>query len=183
PACDGLGEKLHFDIQLIVPNPALSLKKGAIVPWAKSNPPSPYYMQVLGSLARQFEFSLDTLWQDLTEHHRDIILNGTQGLPVTLRFQDGRKSYEVKKPFEGVVGNLTRRMLQTESAWMQEELAKFQAAAPCEVCKGARLKPEALAVKIAGEDISIPVRSEEHTSELQSRENLVCRLPLEKKNK
>ena len=158
PACDGLGEKLHFDIQLIVPNPALSLKKGAIVPWAKSNPPSPYYMQVLGSLARQFEFSLDTPWQDLSEHHRDIILNGTQGLPVTLRFQDGRKSYEVKKPFEGVVGNLTRRMLQTESAWMQEELAKFQAAAPCEVCKGARLKPEALAVKIAGEDISIPVR-------------------------
>ncbi|MEP3226065.1 MAG: excinuclease ABC subunit UvrA [Parasphingorhabdus sp.] len=158
PACDGLGEKLHFDTQLVVPNPELSIKKGAVVPWAKSNPPSPYYMQVLGSLAKHFEFSLDTPWQDLSEHHRDIILNGTQGLPVTLRFQDGRKSYEVKKPFEGVVGNLTRRMLQTESAWMREELAKFQAAAPCEVCHGARLKPEALAVKIAGEDISIPTR-------------------------
>ncbi len=158
PACDGLGEKLHFDIQLVVPNPALSIKKGAVVPWAKSNPPSPYYMQVLGSLAKHFEFSLDTPWQDLSEHHRDIVLNGTQGLPVTLRFQDGRKSYEVKKPFEGVVGNLMRRMLQTESAWMREELAKFQAAAPCEVCHGARLKPEALAVKIAGEDISIPTR-------------------------
>lgn len=158
PACDGLGEKLHFDTQLVVPNPALSIKKGAVVPWAKSNPPSPYYMQVLGSLAKHFEFSLDTPWQDLSEHHRDIVLNGTQGLPVTLRFQDGRKSYEVKKPFEGVVGNLMRRMLQTESAWMREELAKFQAAAPCEVCHGARLKPEALAVKIAGEDISIPTR-------------------------
>ncbi len=158
PACDGLGEKLHFDTQLVVPNPELSIKKGAVVPWAKSNPPSPYYMQVLGSLAKHFEFSLDTPWQDLSEHHRDIILNGTQGLPVTLRFQDGRKSYEVKKPFEGVVGNLTRRMLQTESTWMREELAKFQAAAPCEVCHGARLKPEALAVKIAGEDISIPTR-------------------------
>ncbi len=158
PACDGLGEKQYFDPQLIVPNPALSLKEGAVVPWAKSNPPSPYYMQVLGSLARHFEFELDTPWNDLSEHHRDIILNGTQGLPVTLRFQDGRKSYEVKKPFEGVVGNLNRRMLQTESAWMQEELAKFQAAAPCEVCHGARLKPEALAVKIAGEDISIPTR-------------------------
>lgn len=158
PACDGLGEKLHFDTQLVVPNPALSIKKGAVVPWAKSNPPSPYYMQVLGSLAKHFEFSLDTPWQDLSEHHRDIVLNGTQGLPVTLRFQDGRKSYEVKKPFEGVVGNLMRRMLQTESAWMREELAKFQAAAPCETCHGARLKPEALAVKIAGEDISIPTR-------------------------
>ncbi|MEH6757288.1 MAG: excinuclease ABC subunit UvrA [Parasphingorhabdus sp.] len=158
PACDGLGEKLHFDTQLVVPNPALSIKKGAVVPWAKSNPPSPYYMQVLGSLAKHFEFSLDTPWQDLSEHHRDVVLNGTQGLPVTLRFQDGRKSYEVKKPFEGVVGNLSRRMLQTESAWMREELAKFQAAAPCEVCNGARLKPEALAVKIAGEDISISTR-------------------------
>lgn len=158
PACDGLGEKQYFDPQLIVPNPALSLKEGAVVPWAKSNPPSPYYMQVLGSIAKHFEFSLETPWRDLSEHHRDIILNGTQGLPVTLRFQDGRKSYEVKKPFEGVVGNLNRRMLQTESAWMQEELSKFQAAAPCEVCHGARLKPEALAVKIAGEDISISSR-------------------------
>ena len=158
PSCDGLGEKLHFDTQLIIPNPALSIKKGAVVPWAKSNPPSPYYMQVLGSLARHFEFDLDTPWNELSEHHRDVILNGTQGLPVTLRFQDGRKSYEVKKPFEGVVGNLKRRMLQTESAWMQEELAKFQAAAPCETCHGARLKPEALAVKIAGEDISISTR-------------------------
>ncbi|MEM8918153.1 MAG: excinuclease ABC subunit UvrA [Pseudomonadota bacterium] len=158
PACDGLGEKQYFDPQLIVPNPALSLKQGAVVPWAKSNPPSPYYMQVLGSLARHFEFDLETPWNELSEHHRDIILNGTQGLPVTLRFQDGRKSYEVKKPFEGVVGNLNRRMLQTESAWMREELAKFQAAAPCEVCHGARLKPEALAVKIAGEDISMPTR-------------------------
>jgi len=158
PACDGLGEKQYFDPQLIVPNPALSLKQGAVVPWAKSNPPSPYYMQVLGSIAKHFEFSLETPWNDLSEHHRDIILNGTQGLPITLRFQDGRKSYEVKKPFEGVVGNLNRRMLQTESAWMQEELSKFQAAAHCEVCGGARLKPEALAVKIAGEDISISSR-------------------------
>jgi len=158
PTCDGLGEKQYFDPQLIIPNPALSLKKGAVVPWAKSNPPSPYYMQVLGSLARHFEFSLDTPWQELSDHHRDVILNGTQGLPITLKFQDGRKSYEVKKPFEGVVGNLTRRMLQTDSAWMQEELSKFQAAAPCEICDGARLKPEARAVKIAGEDISIPTR-------------------------
>ncbi|MGB5484310.1 excinuclease ABC subunit UvrA, partial [Parasphingorhabdus sp.] len=158
PSCDGLGEKLHFDTQLIIPNPALSIKQGAVVPWAKSNPPSPYYMQVLGSLARHFDFDLETPWSELSEHHRDVVLNGTQGLPVTLRFQDGRKSYEVKKPFEGVVGNLKRRMLQTESAWMQEELAKFQAAAPCETCHGARLKPEALAVKIAGEDISISTR-------------------------
>ncbi|AUW59191.1 excinuclease ABC subunit A [Sphingobium sp. SCG-1] len=158
PACDGLGEKLLFDAQLVVPNENLSLKKGAIVPWAKSNPPSPYYMQVLASLAREFGFSLDTPWQDLSEEVQLIILHGTGGKPVTLRFQDGRKSYDVKKPFEGVIGNLNRRMLQTESAWMREELSKYQTAQPCETCHGARLKPEARAVKIAGEDISISTR-------------------------
>jgi excinuclease ABC subunit A len=158
PACDGLGEKLEFDLELVVPNGELSLKKGAVVPWAKSNPPSPYYMQVLASVAKHFEFDLDTPWNELSEHHRDVVLNGTQGLPITLSFKDGRKSYDVKKPFEGVIGNLNRRMMQTESAWMREELGKFQTAAPCEVCGGARLKPEALAVKIGGEDISMSAR-------------------------
>ena len=158
PACDGLGEKQYFDPQLVVPNEELSLKKGAVVPWAKSNPPSPYYMQVLGSLAKHFEFSLETPWRELDGEHKDVILTGTGGLPIKLTFKDGRKSYEVKKPFEGVIGNLNRRLLQTESAWMREELSKYQAAAPCEVCHGARLNPKALAVKIAGEDISIPTR-------------------------
>ena len=154
PACDGLGERLEFDRDLVVPNHALSLKKGAIVPWAKSNPPSPYYMQVLGSLARELGFDLETPWEALPEEARETILTGTRGRPVTLTFVDGRKSYDVKKPFEGVLGNLNRRMLQTESAWMREELSKYQAAHPCETCHGARLKPEALAVKIAGEHIS-----------------------------
>jgi excinuclease ABC subunit A len=158
PGCDGLGEKLHFDPDLVVPNQNLSIKKGAIVPWAKSNPPSPYYMQVLGSLARAYDFSLDTPWNDLPEEVHQTILHGTKGKPVTLRFIDGRKSYEVNKPFEGVIGNLNRRMLQTESAWMREELAKYQSAAPCETCHGARLRAEPLAVKIAGEDISQSTR-------------------------
>jgi len=154
PACDGLGEKLLFDEDLVVPNHALSIKKGAVVPWAKSNPPSPYYMQVLGSLAREFGFSLDTPWAELPGEVQLIILHGTGGKPVTLTFIDGRKSYDVKKPFEGVIGNLNRRMLSTESAWMREELSKYQSSAPCEVCGGARLKPEALAVKIGMRDIS-----------------------------
>ncbi|HEX8526887.1 MAG TPA: excinuclease ABC subunit A, partial [Allosphingosinicella sp.] len=154
PACDGLGEKLLFDPELVVPNENLSIKRGAVVPWAKSNPPSPYYMQVLGSLAREFGFSLDTPWNDLPDEIRDIVLHGTKGKPVTLTFVDGRKSYDVRKPFEGVIGNLNRRMLQTESAWMREELSRYQSSAPCETCHGARLRPEPLAVKIAGEDIS-----------------------------
>src|SRR6059058_5250957 len=158
PACDGLGEKLVFDEDLVVPNHALSLKKGAVVPWAKSNPPSPYYMQVLASLARAYDFELDVPWKDLPEDAQRVILHGTGGRPVTLRFIDGKRSYEVKKPFEGVIGNLNRRMLQTESAWMREELSRYQSSLPCEVCHGARLKPEALAVKIAAEDISMSTR-------------------------
>ncbi len=158
PACDGLGEKMLFDEQLVVPNEHLSLKKGAIVPWAKSNPPSPYYMQVLASLAAAYGFSLDTPWADLPGEVKLVILHGTGGKPVTLTFQDGRKSYSVNKAFEGVIGNLNRRLLQTDSAWMREELSKFQTAQPCETCHGARLKPEALAVKVALTDISIPTR-------------------------
>src|SRR6476620_7244985 len=158
PACDGLGEKLVFDEDLVVPNHALSIRKGAVVPWAKSNPPSPYYMQVLSSLARAYDFELDVPWRDLPEEAQRVILHGTGGKPVTLRFIDGRRSYEVNKPFEGVIGNLNRRMLQTESAWMREELIRYQASRPCEVCHGARLKPEPLAVKIAGEDISMSTR-------------------------
>ncbi|NKJ41206.1 excinuclease ABC subunit UvrA [Novosphingobium sp. SG720] len=154
PACDGLGEKLLFDPQLVVPNEHLSLKQGAIVPWAKSNPPSPYYMQVLASLAGHFGFSLDTPWDKLPGEVKIVILHGTAGKAVPLTFIDGKKSYTVSKAFEGVIGNLNRRMLQTESAWMREELGKFQTAQPCETCNGARLKPEALSVKVAGSDIS-----------------------------
>ena len=158
PNCDGLGDRQYFDPDLVVPNGKLTIKKGAVAPWAKSNPPSPYYMQVLASVAKHFEFSLETPWEDLREEHRDVVLHGTGGLPITLSFKDGRKSYEVRKAFEGVIGNLSRRMMQTDSAWMREELGKYQSAAHCEACEGARLKPEARAVKIAGEDISIPTR-------------------------
>ncbi|HEY8602818.1 excinuclease ABC subunit UvrA [Tsuneonella suprasediminis] len=162
PTCDGLGEKLLFDPQLVVPNEQLSLKKGAVVPWAKSNPPSPYYMQVLTSLAKAYDFDLTTPWEDLAQDQRDIILHGTGGLPVALTFKDGRKEYTVTKPFEGVIGNLNRRMMQTESAWMREELSKYQTAQPCEACGGKRLNEKALAVKVPGPngptDIATPTQ-------------------------
>jgi excinuclease ABC subunit A len=158
PDCDGLGERLEFDPQLVVPNEALSLKQGAIVPWAKSNPPSPYYMQVLASLAKAYDFDLTTPWNKLQPDQRLIILHGTGGMPVELTFIDGRKEYCVRKAFEGVIGNLNRRMLQTDSAWMREELGKFQTSQPCETCHGARLKPEALSVRVGGANISEPTR-------------------------
>lgn len=155
--CDGIGEKQLFDEQLVVPNEALTLKQGAIAPWAKSNPPSPYYMQVLSSLAKAYDFDITTPWRDLEPDQKMIILHGTGGMPVALTFKDGRKNYTVNKAFEGVVGNLNRRMMQTESAWMQEELAKFQTPQPCETCGGKRLNEKSLAVKIADTDITVPV--------------------------
>ncbi len=158
PTCDGIGEKQLFDEQLVVPNEALTLKQGAVMPWAKSNPPSPYYMQVLSSLAAAYGFDITTPWRDLDPEHRQVILHGTAGRPVPLTFKDGRKTYTVRKPFEGVIGNLNRRMLQTESAWMREELSKFQTAQPCETCGGKRLNEKALAVKVAGTDIAEPVK-------------------------
>lgn len=158
PACDGIGEKMLFDPQLVVPNEALTLKQGAVVPWAKSNPPSPYYMQVLASLAKAYGFDLTTPWKDLAPEHKLIILHGTGGMPVPLTFKDGRREYTVNKAFEGVIGNLNRRMLQTESAWMQEELGKYQTAQACETCGGKRLNEKALSVKVAGTDIATPVQ-------------------------
>ncbi|QXQ04739.1 excinuclease ABC subunit UvrA [Sphingosinicellaceae bacterium] len=158
PACDGLGEKLYFDPDLIVPNQALTIAQGAVMPWAKSQPPSPYYMQVLASIARAYDFTLKTKWSDLTPAQQAAVLTGTGPRAIALRFEDGRKSYEVTKPFEGVIANLDKRFRATESAWMREELSRYQSSAPCEVCHGARLKPEALSVKIAGESIADAVR-------------------------
>jgi excinuclease ABC subunit A len=154
--CDGIGEKLLFDPRLVVPNEALTLGKGAVAPWAKSNPPSPYYMQVLASLAKEYGFSLDTPWDALRAEDREVILHGTRGRRVPLTFRDGRKEYTVSKAFEGVIGNLNRRLLQTESAWMREELGKYQTAQPCEACHGKRLNEKALSVKVAMTDIAEP---------------------------
>ncbi len=157
PACDGLGEKAVFDADLIVPNHALTLEKGAVMPWAKSNPPSPFYQQVLASLGKAYGFTLKSRWQDLSPEAQRAVLHGSGTRAITLTFQDGRKSYDVTKPFEGVIRNLEKR-LGSESAWMREELERYQSAQPCETCNGDRLKPEALSVKIAGESIAQAVR-------------------------
>jgi excinuclease ABC subunit A len=157
PACDGLGEKLYFDPDLVVPNQNLSIKKGAVVPWAKSNPPSPYYMQVLSSLAREFDFSLETPWNELPEDVHQVILHGTKGKPVTLRFIDGRKSYEVKKPFEGVIGNLNAGCSRPRAPGCARSSPNTKRR-PLRDLQRRPPPPEPLAIKIAGEDISISTR-------------------------
>jgi len=152
PACDGLGSKLYFDPMLVVPDERLSLREGAIAPWANST--SQYYGQTLESICRHHKGKMDTPWKDLPAEVRETILFGSGGKPITMRYDDGLRSYETNKPFEGVVRNLERRWKETESAWMKEELGKYQSSQPCEACGGARLKPEALAVKINGMNIS-----------------------------
>ncbi|CAO3451056.1 Excinuclease ABC subunit A [Azospirillum argentinense] len=152
PACDGLGSKIYFDPMLVVPDERLSLKKGAIAPWAGSS--SQYYVQTLESIAQHFGVTMDTPWEKLPEKVRQTILYGSDGSAITMTYDDGLRSYQTNKAFEGIVNNLERRYRETESAYMREELSKYQSSQPCETCKGARLKPEALAVKVHGQHIS-----------------------------
>jgi len=146
PVCDGLGNKLYFDPEMVVPDERKSLRDGAVAPWANSS--SQYYMQALDSLARHYKFSLTTPWQDLPKKFRDVILFGSGEEAVTMSFDDGVRSYKTTKPFEGVITNMDRRFRETDSSWVREELGRFQSTSPCEACEGQRLKPEALAVKI-----------------------------------
>ncbi len=148
PACDGLGVENFFDPGLVVPDERRSLAEGAIAPWTGAQ--SPYYDQTLASLAKHFKISTGTAWSALPEKVRTAILFGTGEQSVALSYKDGVRAYAVNKPFEGVIHNLQRRLAETDSAWVREELGRYQAEKPCAVCAGARLKPEALAVKIAG---------------------------------
>ena len=146
PTCDGLGTKLHFDADLVVPDHSLAVNNGAIAPWSKSS--SPYYAQTIKCLARHYKFKITTIWSDLDPEHQNAILFGSGDEEIKMTYDDGRRKYSTTQAFEGVVNNLARRWRETDSAWMREELSKYQTAAPCEACEGHRLKPEALAVKI-----------------------------------
>ncbi len=152
PACDGLGVETFFDAALVVPDERRSLAEGAVAPWTGAQ--SPYYDQTLQSLARHFMVSTRTPWSELPDEVRAAILNGTGEADVAFTYKDGVRAYTVTKPFEGVLRNLQRRWTETDSAWVREEMARYQAQKPCAVCHGARLKPEALAVKVGGKTIA-----------------------------
>ncbi|HYR65001.1 MAG TPA: excinuclease ABC subunit UvrA, partial [Reyranella sp.] len=152
PACDGLGVKMFFDPEMVVPDDRLSLAEGAVAPWADSS--GQYYMQTLESIAKHFKVKMSTPWRDLPKKVRDVILFGSGGESIAMRYDDGIRQYQTTKPFEGVIPNLDRRWKETDSSWVREELERFQRESKCETCGGARLKPEALAVKIGGLNIS-----------------------------
>ena len=151
PVCGGLGSELRVDPTLVVPDPKVTLERGAIAPWAKSS--SPYYLQTLEALAKRYKFRLDKPWSELPEEARRVILHGSGADEIRFAYDDGLRAYEVNKPFEGVVANLERRYKETESEWSREEIQRYMTATPCEACHGFRLKPEALAVKIDGQHI------------------------------
>ena len=147
PHCDGIGAKLYMDPDLVVPNENLSLSQGAIAPWNTGK--SAFYTQTVNSLADFLHISTATPWKELPEEAKKIILYGSGNVCVPMYFS----RFMTDKPFEGVIPNMERRFLETDSSWVREEFARYQSAAPCEFCHGKRLKPEALAVKINGFDI------------------------------
>ena len=151
PECGGLGVEQHIDEELVIPDKELTLRKGAIAPWAKSS--SPYYIQTLTALGKFYKFTLDTKWKDLPKKTQDAILHGSGEDEIKFSYEDGVRSYDTKKPFEGVITNIDRRYRETESEWAREELAKYFSDVPCAGCNGYRLKPEALCVKIGGKHI------------------------------
>lgn len=146
PACDGLGTSMFFDPELVVPETSKSLKTGALAPWSKSQ--APYYMQTLQALAKHYKFSMTVPWEELSTKVHNVLLYGSGDEVITFIYADGKKKYEVERPFEGVIGNIQRRYRETDSMMIREELSRYQTSAPCLDCEGERLRPEALAVKL-----------------------------------
>ena len=130
--------------------------RGAIAPWAKGQ--SPYYRQTIEALAKHYEFDKAAKWRDLPERAREVLLYGSEGEKIRFRYDEGGRVYEISRPFEGVIPNMERRYRETDSAWSREEMERYQNNRPCGTCGGFRLKPEALAVKIAGLHVGEVVR-------------------------
>ncbi len=151
PVCDGLGQELFFDERLVVPDQALTLADGALAPWRKGK--SPYFLQTIDAMAKHYGFDKRKKWKDLPEDVHNVFLHGSGDQEIRFRFDEGGRVYEVSRPFEGVIPNMERRYRETDSAWVREEFERYQNNRPCHACGGYRLKPEALAVRIAGRHV------------------------------
>ena len=150
--CEGIGIKLNVDPNLVIPDDRKSIADGAIEPWAKST--TLYYAQTLASIAKHYGFSLDDKWKKLPKKIKDIILYGSDEEEIKFNYDDGYEKYSHKKTFEGVINNLERRFLESDSEWKREAIAEYQSDTACEACNGDRLKEEALCVKIDNHNIS-----------------------------
>lgn len=153
PTCDGLGQKMLIDPDLVVPDKSLSIAKGAVEPWSKNF--APFYMQAMEAVAKHYKFKATTPWKDLKKSEQDVILYGSGSTPIAITYNSKTEStWKSNKPFEGVIPSLERRLLETESNSVRDDLTRYQTSSPCEGCHGHRLKPEALAVKIDKKHIS-----------------------------
>ena len=161
--CEGIGINLNVDANLVIPNNKKSLADGAIEPWAKST--TLYYAQTLASLSKHYKFSLQEPWKKLSKEMKDVILFGSNDEEIKFNYDDGYEKYSTKKTFEGVINNLERRYLETESEWKREEISQYQSESDCEKCKGMRLKDEALCVKI--DDLNISEVTKKSISEVK----------------
>ncbi len=156
PVCDGLGVELFFDERLVVPDQNLKISDGALAPWRKGK--SPYFLQTIQSLAAHYRFDQRARWTDLPEAVQQVFLHGSGEEEILFRYDEGGRVYEVSRPFEGVIPNMTRRYRETDSSWVREEFERYQNNRPCGACDGYRLRPEALAVRIAGVHVGQVVR-------------------------
>ncbi|MDA8747351.1 excinuclease ABC subunit UvrA [Litoreibacter sp.] len=147
PSCDGLGVELFFDERLVVPDATLKLYDGALAPWRKGK--SPYFLQTIEAIAKHYEFDKNTPWKDLDAHVKQVFLYGSADDEIPFRYDEGGRVYQVTRSFEGVIPNMERRYRETDSNWIREEFERYQNNRKCGSCEGYRLKPEALAVKIA----------------------------------
>ena len=150
--CEGIGIKLNVDPNLVIPDERKSIADGAIEPWSKST--TLYYAQTLSSIAKHYGFSLDEKWKKLPKKIKDVILYGSDDDEIKFNYDDGYEKYSHKKTFEGVINNLERRFLESDSEWKREVIAEYQSDSACESCNGSRLKEEALCVKIDNHNIS-----------------------------
>ncbi|MBZ0271236.1 excinuclease ABC subunit UvrA [bacterium] len=153
PTCGGLGSRMFIDPELVVPNPDLSLREGAVAPWV-SRIHSMHFHQLLDSLGREFAFDLNTPWKRLPKRARDVLLHGTGDAEVKFTYEDEARRYSFRRAFEGVMGNLDRRFHETSSEAIRDEIRRFMSVMPCADCGGTRLRLEARNVRVAGRAIA-----------------------------
>ena len=150
--CDGLGNAVAFDVNLVVPDENLTLREGAIAPWALNT--SKLYIQTLQSLGKHYKFDIDAKFSELSKDIKEKLLHGSGDEKIEIVYNDGTRVFRSNKVFEGIIPNLARRLKESESKWVKEELGRFQSDKDCEKCNGKRLKTETLAVKINDKDIA-----------------------------
>ncbi len=181
PECNGIGSKMEIDPNLIVPNPNLTLNEGAIAPWSKSSKRENYYYQMLEAVSNHFNFSMDTPFNELPEKYQNTILYGCKD-KIAFSFKRRNKSYMVNRQFEGVIPRMERLYLETKSNYSRKYLSKFMSDRKCHVCNGKRLRPEILAVTVAGKSIAdvveLPIKDSYQffiDLELSDRENFIAK--------